>query len=35
VRFLTGRTIYTVIGDVMAYAAIALVVIALITVRGR
>jgi len=34
-RFLTGRTIYSTIGDVMAYAAIALTVIALILVRGR
>jgi len=33
VRFLTGRTIYTAIGDVVAYAAMALVVIALIVVR--
>jgi apolipoprotein N-acyltransferase len=33
VRFLTGRTVYTAIGDVVAYMAIAMVVIALIFVR--
>ncbi|HEY5619943.1 MAG TPA: apolipoprotein N-acyltransferase [Vicinamibacterales bacterium] len=32
-RLLTGRTIYAAIGDVVAYAAIALTVVALITVR--
>ena len=33
VRFLTRRTIYTAIGDVVAYAAIAIVVLSLILVR--
>ena len=32
-RFLTGRTVYTAIGDVVAYLAIALVALALIFVR--
>ena len=35
VRFLTGRTLYTAIGDVVAYVAMAIVVIALITARRR
>ena len=34
VRFLTGRTIYSAIGDVVAYIAIALVVLALVFIRG-
>ena len=34
VRFLTGRTVYTAIGDVVAFVAIALVVIALVFMRG-
>jgi apolipoprotein N-acyltransferase len=34
VRFLTGRTIYSAIGDVVAYMAMALVVLALVFVRG-
>jgi apolipoprotein N-acyltransferase len=35
-RYLTGRTLYTAIGDVIAYVALALVAAALITVgRGR
>jgi apolipoprotein N-acyltransferase len=33
-RFLTGRTIYSAIGDAVAYAAMALIVLALIFVRG-
>jgi apolipoprotein N-acyltransferase len=33
VRFLTGRTIYSAIGDAVAYAAMALVVLALVFVR--
>jgi hypothetical protein len=36
VRFLTTRTIYAQIGDVVAYASIALTLLALVTVRrGR
>jgi len=36
VRFLTGRTIYTAVGDVVAYLAMAIVVLALLTIRrGR
>jgi apolipoprotein N-acyltransferase len=35
VRFLTGRTLYTAIGDAIAYVAIALVAAALITVGRR
>jgi apolipoprotein N-acyltransferase len=35
VRLLTGRTIYSVIGDVVAYVAIALTASALITLRRR
>jgi hypothetical protein len=35
VRLLTGRTIYSVIGDVVAYVAIALMASALITLRRR
>jgi apolipoprotein N-acyltransferase len=35
VRFLAGRTIYTIIGDVIAYAAIALIVIGLVVVRTK
>jgi apolipoprotein N-acyltransferase len=34
VRFLTGRTIYSAIGDVVAYMAMAIVVLALIFIRG-
>ena len=34
VRFLTGRTIYSAIGDAVAYAAMALVVLSLIFVRS-
>ena len=34
VRFLTGRTIYSTIGDVVAYMAMALVVLALVFIRG-
>jgi apolipoprotein N-acyltransferase len=34
-RFLTGRTIYTAIGDVAAYAAIALVLVGLVTAGRR
>jgi apolipoprotein N-acyltransferase len=33
-RFLTARTIYSEIGDVIAYAAMAIVVLALIFIRG-
>ena len=33
-RFLTGRTVYTAIGDVVAYLSIAFVVLALIFLRG-
>jgi apolipoprotein N-acyltransferase len=33
VRFLTGRTVYTAIGDVVAYASLAIIVLALIFVR--
>jgi apolipoprotein N-acyltransferase len=35
VRLRTGRTIYSVVGDVVAYAALALVAAALIIVRRR
>ncbi len=35
VRFLTGRTIYTAIGDLVAYLAMAIVALALVTVRRR
>jgi len=35
VRFLTSRTVYAAIGDVVAYAALALVVLALVTTRRR
>ncbi len=35
VRFLQGRTIYSRIGDVAAYASLALTVLALVVVRGR
>ena len=35
VRFLSSRTVYTTIGDVVAYAAIALVVVSLIFIRPR
>jgi apolipoprotein N-acyltransferase len=35
VRFLTGRTIYSAIGDVVAYAAMAIVLGALLAVRRR
>jgi len=34
VRFLTGRTIYSAIGDVIAYMAMAIVVLALVFVRS-
>jgi apolipoprotein N-acyltransferase len=34
VRFLTGRTVYSAIGDAVAYMAIAIVVLTLIVVRG-
>ena len=34
-RLLTGRTIYSQIGDVIAYVAMALTVIALVVVRPR
>src|SRR5688500_1332438 len=34
VRFLTGRTIYSTIGDVVAYMAMAIVVLALVFIRG-
>ena len=34
VRFLTGRTIYSAIGDVVAYIAMAMVVLALVFIRG-
>jgi hypothetical protein len=34
VRFLTDRTIYSTIGDVVAYMAMALVVLALVFIRG-
>ena len=34
VRFLTSRTIYSAIGDVVAYVAMAIVVLALVFVRG-
>ena len=34
VRFLTGRTIYSAIGDVVAYMAMAIVVLALVFTRG-
>jgi apolipoprotein N-acyltransferase len=34
VRFLTGRTVYTAIGDVVAFASMAIVVLALIFFRG-
>jgi apolipoprotein N-acyltransferase len=33
-RFLTARTVYSRIGDVIAYASIALVIVALVAVRG-
>ena len=33
-RFLTGRTVYTAIGDIVAYLAMAIVVLALIFLRG-
>ena len=33
-RFLTGRTVYTAIGDVVAYLSIAFVMLALIFLRG-
>jgi apolipoprotein N-acyltransferase len=33
VRFLTARTVYTAIGDVVAYAAMAIVVLAFIFIR--
>ena len=33
VRFLTGRTVYAAIGDVVAYAAIAVVVLSLVATR--
>jgi len=35
VRFLQGRTIYSRIGDVAAYASLALTALALVVVRGR
>jgi apolipoprotein N-acyltransferase len=35
VRFLTGRTIYTAVGDLVAYLAMAIVLVALITIRRR
>ena len=35
VRLLNGRTIYSQIGDVIAYVAMALTVIALVAVRPR
>ena len=35
VRLLTGRTIYSTIGDAVAYVAIALTASALITLRRR
>ena len=35
VRLLTGRTIYSQIGDVIAYVAMALTMIALVVVRPR
>ena len=34
VRFLTGRTVYAAIGDVVAYAAMAIVVLSLVFTRG-
>ena len=33
VRFLTGRTIYSMIGDVVAYVAMAVILVALITIK--
>jgi hypothetical protein len=33
-RFLTGRTVYTAIGDIVAYLAMAIVLLALFFVRG-
>jgi hypothetical protein len=35
VRFLTDRTVYSRIGDVVAYAAMALVAVSLIVIRPR
>jgi apolipoprotein N-acyltransferase len=35
VRLLTGRTIYSRIGDAIAYVAIALTIVALVTFRRR
>jgi apolipoprotein N-acyltransferase len=34
VRFLTGRTVYTVVGDVVAYVSMAIVVLAFVFLRG-
>jgi apolipoprotein N-acyltransferase len=34
-RFLTGRTVYSLIGDVIAYVSIALTVLAATFVRGH
>ena len=34
-RFLTGRTVYSIMGDVIAYVAIALTAVALVAVRRR
>ena len=34
VRFLTGRTVYTAIGDVVAYVSMAIIVLAFIFLRG-
>jgi apolipoprotein N-acyltransferase len=35
VRLLTGRTVYTAVGDVVAYVAMALVAVALVGIRRR
>jgi apolipoprotein N-acyltransferase len=35
VRFLQGRTLYSRIGDVAAYASVAVIVLALVTLRRR
>jgi len=34
-RFLTGRTVYSLVGDVIAYVAVALTAVALVVVRRR
>jgi apolipoprotein N-acyltransferase len=33
-RFLTGRTVYTTIGDLVAYVSMAIIVLAFIFLRG-